>query len=345
MASGSLIRALRSRLPASRGRGAGTSGWFEWLLVPAIVVIYAVGEPLIGIGRVLSGPHGSRAAVAAVLAGACSVPLALRLLLPAAQARRQPHAAWLITAFAVINLAAFAVIGAWWFTMALLLAVMVVVYLPPRWSVPVVVVMAAVPAVMAATGRDVAQGKFFAQDIVFFALLLGLLIWLARVAARLQSDRQELADAAVIAERVRIDEELAVSIGTGLERLIAAGEHAARTAADDPAAAERELRELTAASRRALARTRQMVSRYQAITVRSELTTAVALLAAAGVRATAHVPSAVLDRALDSEQLAGFRAGLAGVLHDEAAAACVITADGTDGDLRLQIRDEHQRPA
>jgi DNA-binding NarL/FixJ family response regulator len=284
MASGSRWRTLRSRLPAPGGPAAGRpSGWFERLLVPSILVTYAVGEPLISIGRVLAGPHRPGAAVAAVLAAPWSVPLSLCLLLPAAKARRPRHAGWLIAAFAAINLAAFAVIGAWWFTMALLLAVMIVVYLPPRWSVPAVTALAAVPAAMPAAGRDVAHGQYFAQDIVVSALLMGLLIWLARVAATLQAGQQDLADSAVIAERVRIDDERGASIVAALERLIAAGEHAARTAAGEPAAAGRELRELTAASRRALARTRQMVSRYQAITVLTSREADVLREAAAGI--------------------------------------------------------------
>ncbi|HEY2551563.1 MAG TPA: hypothetical protein VGI64_13390 [Streptosporangiaceae bacterium] len=349
------MRTLRSQLAALRGtltagldaagRDGGLSGWFERLLVPAVVVIYGAGEPVLSVGRVLANPHRPAAAVAAVLAAACSVPLALWLLLPAAHGRRARQAGWLIAAFAAINLAAIAVIGAWWLGVVGMLAVLAVVYLPPRWSVPAVVALGAVPATMAATGHDVVQGQFFAESIVGLALLMGSLMWIARVAARLRADRQELADSAVIAERIRIDDELGVSIGAGLEQLIAAGEHAAQTAADDPVVAERELRELTAASRRALARTRQMVSSYQTITVRTEITTAVALLAAAGIPARVDVPSAVLDEALESRQLTGFRAGLTGVLHDEAAAGCVITAASSDGDLRLQIGRANRVPA
>jgi hypothetical protein len=348
------MRNWRGWLPASGGLASGGTGrswpaggpssWFEWVLVPVTVATAAVCEPLVSAARVLDGPHRDTAAVVAVVAAACSVPLCLWLLLPAAQLRRPRHAGWLIAAFAAINLAAFAVIGAQWFGMGLLLGVMAVVYLPPRWSVPAVAALAATPAAMAFAGHDVVLGRYFAQDIVFFVVLVGLVIWLARVAVRLRADQRELADSAVIAERVRIDDELRASLGVELERLIAAGERAARAAADDPEAAERELQALTGVSRLALARTRRMVSQYQAITVLSELSTATGLLTAAGVDVRSDVPAAVLGRGLDGERLAGFRSGLTAVLHDDTASACVITADGSDGEVRLEIHREHRAP-
>src|SRR5579872_981955 len=345
MTSGSPMRTLRRRLEATHGfsaagaRGSGTGdeppGLFERVVLPAIVVTYAVGMPVWSFGRVVAGPHRTDAAVAGAMAMACSVVLALWLLVPAARGRRPRHAGGLIAAFAVINVAAFPVIGAAWFAAGEQLAVLAAVYLRPRWSVPAVVALAATPAAIAATGHDVTLDRYFAQNTVFWALTMGVLIWLARAAARLRASRQELVSSAVIAERVRIDDELGASLGAELERLIAAGERAARTAGDDPARAERDLRALTGASRSALAQTRRVVSRYQAITVRSELSTAMALLAAAGIPAYVDVPSAVLGQALDSERVAGFRSGLTTVLHDQGPGRCLITADGGGGDLRL----------
>jgi two-component system sensor histidine kinase DesK len=335
-------------LPGARAAAAGPDdrppGRFERIVLPAIVVTYAVGMPVWSFGRVLAGPHRPGAAVAGALAAACSVVLQLWLLAPVARGRRPRHAGWLIAAFAAVNVAAFPVIGVLWLAAGEQLAVLAAVYLRPRWSVPAVAALAAVPAAMVAAGHDLALGHYFVQNTVFWALIMGALIWLARAAARLRASRPELAGSAVIAERVRIDEELGASLGAELEQLIAAGQRAARAARDDPATAERELRALTGAARSALAQTRRIVSRYQAITVRSELSTAVALLAAAGIPADVDVPAEVLGRALDSERLAGFRSGLTTMLHDQAPGGCLITADGRGGDLRLAIRRSHREP-
>jgi two-component system, NarL family, sensor histidine kinase DesK len=341
-------RAAAGGFPAAGAPTSGTDdgpqGVFERIVIPAIVVTYAVGMPVWSFGRVLAGPHRPSAAGAGAAAMACSVVLQLWLLVPVARGRRPRHAGWLIAAFAAINVAAFPLIGAAWFAAGEQIAVLAAVYLRPRWSVPAVAVLAAVPAAMAAAGHDVTLDRYFAQNTVFWALTMGVLIWLARLAARLRASRQELVGSAVIAERVRIDDELGASLGAELEQLIAAGKRAARAADDDPAAAERELRALTGAARSALAQTRRMVSRYQAITVRSELSTAVALLDAAGIRADVDVPSAVLGQPLDGERLAGFRSGLTTVLRDQAPGGCLITTDGEGGGLRLAIRRVDREP-
>lgn len=197
------MRLLRDLLPAPGGPAAngagpagpdeGPSGWFERIFLPAMLVSWAVGEPVVNVGRVLDGPHRADAAVAAVAAGGCSVPLYSWLLLPAARGRRPRSPGWLIAAFAAINLAAFAVIGAWWFGAGMNLAILAAVNLPLRWSVPAVAALAAVPAVMAAARHDVEQGQFFAQSTVVGALVMGPSFWLVRIAARLRAGRRELA--------------------------------------------------------------------------------------------------------------------------------------------------------
>jgi two-component system, NarL family, sensor histidine kinase DesK len=319
-----------------------TQGRFERIVIPAIVVTYAVGMPVWSFGRVLAGPHRPIAALAAAGATACSVALQLWLLVPAARARRPRRAGWLIAVFAVTNGAAFTVIGAAWFAAGEQLAVLAAVYLRPRWSVPAVAALTAAPAAMAAAGHDLALGHYFAQNTAFWALTIGPLIWLARAAARLRASRAELAGSAVVAERVRLDDELGASVGAGLERLIAAGQRAARAARDDPAAAEGELRALTGASRGALAQTRRLIGRYQAITVRSELSTAAGLLAAAGIPAEVDVPPGAWGEVLDAGRLAGFRSGLTALLADQPPGGCVITVEGDGGGLRLAIRRQRE---
>jgi two-component system sensor histidine kinase DesK len=315
------------------------------VVVPVIIMIYAVGIPLWSLGRVLATPHRGSAAAAAVIATACCLPLQLWLLIPLARARRQRRAGLLIAVFAAVSLAAFPFIGVPWFAAGEELAVLLVVYLRPRWSVPLVAGLAAVPAGLAIAGQEPFSNGYFAQNTLFWPLTIGLLIWLVRAAAELRATRQELADAAVIRERVRMDDEFGATLGTALEQMISAVDRAGSLAGPDPAGAERELRALTTASRRTLTQTRGMVSQYQAITVGSELRTAVALLAAAGIAATANVPAALQEQALSGQPLDAFRGDLTGVLHDDAATGCVISAVGANGGVRLAISRQHGPPA
>jgi two-component system, NarL family, sensor histidine kinase DesK len=357
MTYGEPMRTVLGRLMARGARSPGSAGapgaddrspgWFELIVVPAIVATYAVGMPVWSFGRVLAGPHRTSAVIAAGLAMAGSVVLQLWLLVPAARGERPRHPAWLVAAFVAINGAAFPLIGAEWFAAGEQLAVLAAVYLRLRWSVPVIAVLAAAPAVMAAAGQDEVLGRYFAQNTVFWALTIGLLIGLARAAVRLRARRHELAAATVIAERVRMNDELSASVGAELERLVVAEQRAARLVVSDRVAAERELRALSGAARAALAQTRRMASHYQAITVRSELTTAVALLTAAGIPAGVEVPAAVLDRAMDSARLAGFRSGLTTALLGQDPGGYLIAADGADGadgEVQLVIRPVRGEP-
>jgi two-component system, NarL family, sensor histidine kinase DesK len=315
-----------------------SSSRFDRVFVPAIVTVYAAAIPLWSLGHVLDVPHRPSAAIAASLATACSIPLQLWLLAPAAVGRRPPHPARAVAAFAVINLAALPFVGVLWLAAGEQFGVLAVIYLPLRWSVGGIALLTAIPAGVAIAGHDQETATYFAQNMLFYPLTIGLLIWLVRAAAELQARRRELAESAVISERVRIDDELGAALGAALDRLIARSRDAARLAVDDPAAADHELRTLTADSRQALTLTRRMVSRYQAATVGSELRTAVALLTAAGVEPDVDVPPALLGAALDGRQLGGFRADLTTLLRADAVAACVITAAGAGAGLHLEIR-------
>jgi hypothetical protein len=346
--SGRLAAARRYLMSAAdRAQpGDGRSSRFDQIVVPVIIVVYAAGIPLWSLGRVLSTSQRASTVAAAVAATACCLPLQLWLLVPAARAQRRRRAGLLIAAFAAISLAAFPFIGVAWFAAGEELAVLLVVYLPPRWSFPLVACLAAVPAGLALGGIDRVSAGYFSQNTLFWPLTIGLLIWLVRAAAELRATRRELADSALIGERVRMNDEFGATLGTALELIISAGERAGSLARTDPGGAERELRALTAASRRALTQTRGLVSRYQAITVRSEVRTAVALLAAAGVSAQVAVPAAALGQELRGQQQAAFRGDLTAVLRDDAATGCVISTTGTNGGgLRLEISHQHGPPS
>jgi hypothetical protein len=58
-------------------------------------------------------------------------------------------------------------------------------------------------------------------DILWSGIALAVLVWLARIVRELQAARQELAARALVVERQRIDDELARTLGTALERIIA----------------------------------------------------------------------------------------------------------------------------
>jgi signal transduction histidine kinase len=158
-----------------------------------------------------------------------------------------------------------------------------------------------------------------------------VLAWFAGALHQLRAARAELAAQAVLRERLRIDEELAGTVGAEL-RAIAADATALRD--EDPATAERELRSLVEGSRRTLAAARRMIRAYQRVPLRAELDTAVALLEAVGIPTRLTVPRGDLV----SDELTGpLRSAVDRLLHDEAVRAAAITVTTDGGRLRLTV--------
>jgi hypothetical protein len=164
-------------------------------------------------------------------------------------------------------------------------------------------------------------------------LSLAVLAWLVQVIRRAQAARVELAEAAVIAERLRIDAELAQTVNAALEQLIAQGQQAAGELAD-PQLATMRLRRLAEFSRYTLAQTRQLLTSYQAVSALAELRTAVTVLSTGGVDARLELPSSGLPDVLPSGLRAELRSGVAQLLASEATAVCAIAlvpAGNADG--------------
>ncbi|HEX8007666.1 MAG TPA: histidine kinase dimerization/phosphoacceptor domain-containing protein [Trebonia sp.] len=242
---------------------------------------YAVGLPVWSFGRLPASPHRPGAVVAAVLATACSIVVQLWLLVPAARARRPRHAGWLIAAFAAINLAAFPLIGVLWFAAGEQFAVLAAVFLPLRWSVPVVAALVAVPA---ATGADyLYYVTYYTATGIILPAALYASARLVRVAGELRGARIALAEAAVSRERLRVSRDLHDLLGHSLAAISLKGDLAIRLLRRDRAAALAEIENLTEVAREALAGLRAITAGGPKVTLAGELDSARALLAAAGV--------------------------------------------------------------
>jgi len=168
-------------------------------------------------------------------------------------------------------------------------------------------------------------------------LSLAVLGWLARTIWRAQAARLELAEVAVIAERLRIDAELTRTLGVALVRIVDAGEHTADVG--DPHLAAVQLQALVALSRHTLAETRRMLTRYQETSAEAELRTAKTLLSAAGVRATLELPPGGVPGVLPAGLSAELRSGISRMLADGTVRDCVIsvTSAGAAAGLDLAV--------
>lgn len=153
--------------------------------------------------------------------------------------------------------------------------------------------------------------------------------------------RTELADLAVARERERMARDVHDLLGHSLTVITIKSELAGRLLAVDPAGAAREIGEVEALARGALADVRATVSGFRAVGLANELAAARAALTAAGV--DAQLPSAVDDVREDLRELFAWavREGATNVVRHSGARRCEITVDGRV----LVVSDDGRGPA
>lgn len=259
------------------------------------------------------------------------LPPHLHHLWAAAHGRRPTAAGSTLALLALVYVAGVLLVGPTWYLMGAQLVASVLIVLRPPWSV-----LAGIAIVVGAVWLHVVFDPdptpgWFTIAVADRAGATLVLAWFAGALHQLRAARAELAAQAVLRERLRIDDELAGTVGAEL-RAIAVG--ATALSAEDPATAERELRSLVEGSRRTLAATRRMIRAYQRVPLRAELDTAVALLEAAGVSTRLTVPRGELV----SDELTGpLRSAVDQLLHDEAVRTAEITVTTDGGRLRLTV--------
>jgi len=312
-------------------------------LATAGLVAYSTAIPLLALYRFFVAPVDPGRAVYAVAALACVLPLQIWLVLSAARGERTHGQAWALVAMTAVILGMVPVIGVGWFGAMYVLGGLVLVYLPPRWSYALfaALVVAQAPLTFALGHPDWAS--YFTIGLPALGLPLAVAVWLVDGARQLQAARLALAEEAVIRERLRIDDELRRTVGAALEAIAAQGERAGDLVPVDPAGSAGELRALAHASRGTLAEARRLVTRYQEVSLRSELETAATLLAAAGIPTRLDLPAGELPDTAGEAERTALRREIARLLAGTTRAPVTIAVTRRDGQVRLELLS--RRPA
>lgn len=316
-------------------------------LAAAGAVACSIVLPLLELARIASGGwtpgpgHGAQALVAT----ACYLPLYVRHVRHATRGTRPAGAGWTLLAMAMVIIGALPVIGTSWLTSLHALAVSALIILRPPWSLLVVAGLLAAPAPLAIAFGDPQWAAFSAISVVWRGAAVFVLVWLTGATRRLQEARRVLAEQAIARERLRIDEELRRTVGAALQAIVAKGERASVMAARNPAMVEEELRVLVERSRRALTQARRTIRGYQQRSLRAELDSAAALLAAAGIQTRLVLAGGDLPESVDAGPRAALQAAVAQLLHDGAARHCLIVVTRRDGQVWLELRTDGIDPA
>lgn len=238
---------------------------------------------------------------------------------------RPPAAAWTLTALALVVAALVPSVYAVWGRPAQMLLASLVILLPAAWAFAAVLVLGTTTLV---SGLATGWADWLPSVLLgylAYGVASGLLIHLVVALRRLRASRTELAQGAVVRERLRIDTQLRATVGVALAELVERGERA--DAAGAPEALQAELAGIAAAARRTLGVVRRAVRGYQQASLQVELDAAVTLLAAGGIEAT--VIGADTPVAFDDDMRAALRTGIAGLLRGgRSTTHCVIEVVG-----------------
>jgi hypothetical protein len=301
------------------------------------VVAYSVALPLMHLYGISVDLVDPGRAVPAAVATVCYLPVQTWLVLSAARGSGGPGRRWALAALAVAMIVMLPVVGVAWFGNLYLLVALALVTIRPPWSIVLVAgTMVGTTPVTVVLGHPEWAGSYtIATPYVAVPMAVG--IWFIRAARRLQATRLALAEAAIVRERFRVDDQLRSTVGVGLDAIAADGERIGGLVASG-SPATRELRALVDAARQTSVEARRTVRRYREVSLRAELETAATLLSAAGIQTRLDLPPGELSDAVDDRDRAALRRDIALLLGGPVPVSIVITLAHHGGRMRPELR-------
>jgi signal transduction histidine kinase len=307
-------------------------------LVRFIAVAPLLASTLIAVVQLSNFTDGRAQLLVVVALGSCVMVPHLHHLWALAHAERPRAGGWSLALMFVAYVAGLKLTGFSWTLMGVQLLVSVVIVLPRPWSL-VVAVGLGIAIVIVGRQLDPRTNPLWLIVVIldrFGACLV--LAWFSAALRQLLAAREDLAARAVLRERLRIDAELAGTVGAALGSIAGRGTAISRLAASEAQLAAEQLGTLVDGSRQTLAETRRMIRTYQRGSLGAELDTAVALLGAAGIQARLVLPGGELSA--DEPFAASLRAVVDRLLHDGSVRTCRLTVVRSAGGLRLLLDAE-----
>jgi signal transduction histidine kinase len=249
-----------------------------------------------------------------------------------------------LTALAVAAYVPLNSFGRNWIGVTGYLAGWLLVALPFAVALPLVAVAAAVAGIVSGTHTHSLGNAF---DTVFNALVTGVLIFgllrLIRLVRELHSADQSLASAAAVRERLRIARDLHDLLGHNLAAIVLKAELAKRFGERGDARADLELRELAELASRTqdeLGTVLGEANSGAALSLHSELDSAVAVLKAAGIETEVDTVPVSLCVEVSAAFGIVLREAVTNVLRHSAAAYCRIALVPRGTRVRLLVEND-----
>lgn len=307
----------------------------------AMAGIWALGFTALLLLAPASAAHSDSEWAVLAVAGVSFAGAVLTSRRPPPSARFLPAVlAGLLAAAAVTANAAYEATE--WRTLFSLLAVAVGVVAPLRvapWLV-------AATGVLSATVVLARGGSFDAAlwGAALTTTLAGITAYgfrrMGKIIEELARTREQLAAAAVSAERLRFSRDLHDLLGHTLSMVVVKAEAVRRLAPRDVAAAVRHAEDIEAIGRQALTEVREAVTGYRDASLAYELDTARAALAAAGIDCEVRESGPALPREADVLLSWVVREGVTNVVRHSGARRCVITLRRDRDPVLVEVSDD-----
>ncbi len=342
MGASAIIVAVTSS-PASSAVSSASSASSARRLASGLLIAVSVAYSIIGLLYFLTGTLANGLVASAAMAGV--VGLNHVNMRAALRGARPPLFPLTVLLQAVVTYVPDYLLPAGYSAVAApMLAGAALVFLPLGWGAATVGLMMAYmwaglfqvlpPVVM----------LFYLMTVPITGALSYALVRFVRVSADLEEARAELAEAAVLKERLRISRDLHDGLGHSLTAIALKGDLAARLIPRDPSAAHGEVTALVKVAREAAQDVRQVARGYRRLSLTGEVDRAVALLESSGVSCQAHLADAPLPRHADEALAWAVREAATNVLRHTRATTCTITTSAHAGRLRLEVANDGVTP-
>lgn len=183
----------------------------------------------------------------------------------------------------------------------------------------------------------------WAPAAVFSLIIGGVNIHGAEVSranARLRLTQDEVERLAKTAERERIARDLHDVLGHTLSVITLKSELAGKLVERDPERAGREIREVERISREALREVRTAISGYRSEGLQAELARARLALESSGVKLEYFIQPVEPGPAQETVLALALKEAVTNVIRHSGARTCRISLEETDGEVRLEVRDD-----
>jgi two-component system sensor histidine kinase DesK len=187
-------------------------------------------------------------------------------------------------------------------------------------------------------------GPYLVAYFSLSTLVVGLVVFglsrLSLLITYVHATRGELAQLAIIRERMRFARDLHDLLGYSLSAITLKAELIRRLVSSNPGRARDELAEMLDISRQALADVRLVASGYRNISLAKEASAATSLLATAGITTEIEVNCGALDEKIDTVLATVLREAVTNMLRHSSAQQCQISANQVGDAIHLRIRND-----